>query len=214
MSAMRPAILNPLFADAHGLKGVGPGLARPLERLGLTRLRDIAYHLPDRFVARQAVADLDEAQVGDHIVVALTATEVRSTAGRGPLRVLASDRAGNICALAWFGRNSGWARKQLPLGETRWVAGRLDQYGQMLQIVHPDHIATDSAAALGQLHEAVYPLTEGLTMGRMAALAAQAVAGLPDLPEWIEPGLKAREKWPGWRAALTAGAQPRRSGGA
>ncbi len=199
---MRPETLNPLFAETAGLKGVGAGLARPLERLGLTRLRDLAYHLPDRFVSRRAVADLDDASVGEQIVVALTPVEYRSSAGRGPFRVLASDAAGNICALTFFGRIGGGAKKQLPLGQTRWVAGRLDQYGQLLQIVHPDHIGDESGVALGQLIEPVYPLSVGLTQGRLAALIAQALGVLPVLPEWIEPGLLARMQWPDWHEAM------------
>jgi ATP-dependent DNA helicase RecG len=201
---MRPELLNPLFAEVAALKGVGPGLARPLDRLGLTRLRDLIYHLPDRFVARRAVADLDSASVGEQVVVALTPLEYRTSVGRGPLRVLAADAAGNVCALTFFGRNGGWAKKQLPLGETRWIAGRLDQYGQQLQMVHPDHIAQDSAALAGQLNEAVYPLAQGLTQGRIAALVTQAEAAMPALPEWIEPALLAREKWPEWREAVRA----------
>ena len=47
---MRPDRLNPLFVSAESLKGVGSTLARPLERLGLSRVKDFAYHLPDRFV--------------------------------------------------------------------------------------------------------------------------------------------------------------------
>ncbi len=199
---MRPERLNPLFIAADSLKGVGPQLARPLERLGLTRVRDFAYHLPDRFVSRRAVADLDEASVGEQIVVALTPLEYRSSAGRGPFRVLASDAAGNVCALTWFGRNAGWAKKQLPLGERRWIAGRLDQFGQTLQIVHPDHVVAEGGEALGQLCEPVYPLSEGLTQGRLAALVQQALGMAPDLPEWIEPGLLTREGWPAWREAL------------
>src|SRR3546814_7426457 len=35
--AMRPEILNPLFAALTDLKGVGPQLAKPLTRLGLER---------------------------------------------------------------------------------------------------------------------------------------------------------------------------------
>jgi ATP-dependent DNA helicase RecG len=198
---MRPERLNPLFADTAGLKGVGPQLAKPLDKLGLTRLRDLAYHLPDRFVQRRAVANLDEANVGENIVIALTPSEYRGAAGRGPFRVLASDAIGNVAALTYFGRNSGWARKQLPLGETRWIAGRLDQYGQMLQIVHPDHVSEESAG-LGQLCEPVYPLSEGLTQGRVAALVQQALAALPELPEWIEPSLLDKQKWPAWRDAL------------
>jgi RecG-like helicase len=87
---MRPASLNPLFVESASLKGVGPNFARPLERLGLTRVRDFLYHLPDRFVQRRAVADLDDASVGEQIVVALTPIEYRSSQGRGPFRVFAS----------------------------------------------------------------------------------------------------------------------------
>ena len=47
-------------------------------------MRDFAYHLPDRFVTRRAVADLDEASVGENIVVKLTPLEYRASAGRGP----------------------------------------------------------------------------------------------------------------------------------
>ena len=201
-SGMRPERLNPMFVPADSLKGVGTALARPLERLGLARVKDFAYHLPDRFVERRAVADLDEASVGDNIVIALTPVEYRASAGRGPLRVLAQDAAGNICAVTYFGRNSGWGKKQLPLGEKRWVAGRLDQYGQMLQIVHPDHVAEDSHALSGQLVEPVYPLSEGLTQGRTAALIQQALETVPELPEWIEPALADKMQWPRWRDAL------------
>ncbi len=199
---MRPERLNPLFVETASLKGVGPNIARPLERLGLTRVKDLAYHLPDRFVQRRAVADLDEATVGENIIVALTPLEYRTSQGRGPMRVLAADAPGNVCAVTYFGRNSGWGRKQLPLGEKRWVAGRLDRYGDMLQIVHPDHVSDDSAALLGQLTEPVYPLSEGLTQGRIAALVAQALAGLPELTEWIEPGLLDKMQWPQWLDAL------------
>lgn len=199
---MRPERLNPLFVTADSLKGVGTGLARPLERLGLTRVRDLAYHLPDRFVFRRAVSDLDEASVGENVIVALTPIEYRSSPGRGPFRVLASDAPGNICSITYFGRNTGWAKKALPLGEKRWVAGRLDQYGQMLQIVHPDHVLEEGAATLGQLCEPVYPLSDGLTQGRLAALIHQALERTPDLPEWIDPGLADKMQWPVWRDAL------------
>jgi len=200
---MRPDRLNSLFAEASTLKGVGPQLARPMEKLGLTKVKDIAYHLPDRFVTRRVVADLDEAGVGENIIIAVTPQDYRASPGRGPFRVLAADSAGNVCAITYFGRNTGWARKQLPLGETRWLAGRLDRYGQMLQMVHPDHVSEDGAALHAQLNEPVYPLSDGLTQGRIAPLVQQAMAGLPELPEWIEPGLLDRRHWPQWRDALT-----------
>ena len=121
---MRPETLNPLFVDAESLEGVGPKLRKPLEKLGLTRVKDLAYHLPDRFVQRRTVAHLDEADVGEQIVVALTVSDQRSSAGRGPFRVLTQDARGNVCTLTYFGRASYSARKLLPVGETRWIAGR------------------------------------------------------------------------------------------
>ena len=49
---MRPDILNPLFAEVEALKGVGPGIAKALARLGLTRALDLAYHLPTGTIDR------------------------------------------------------------------------------------------------------------------------------------------------------------------
>lgn len=201
---MRPDILNPIFAESQTLDGVGPKLAKPLEKLGLTRIKDIAYHLPERFVTRRAIADLDGGSEGEQVIVALTATEHRApyNPGRGPYRVMAQDEAGNICALTYFGRASYTAKKQLPVGEKRWVAGRLDRYGDMLQIVHPDHVEEDSAAHIARLNEPVYALSEGLTQPKVGSLIAQSLERLPELPEWIEPGQYAQSDWPNWRDAL------------
>jgi ATP-dependent DNA helicase RecG len=200
---MRPDLLNPLFAETESLEGVGPKLKKRLEKLGLTRVRDVAYHLPDRFVQRRAVADLDEASVGEQIVVPLTVLEHRASANnRAPHRVMVRDEKGNTCALIYFGKASYTAKKLFPPGEKRWVAGKLEQYDQRLQIVHPDHVAESSSALMGHLVEPVYPLAEGLTQPKVASLASQALDRAPELPEWIEPGVLARHKWPAWREAL------------
>ncbi len=200
---MRPEALNPLFAEIETLEGVGPKLRKPLTRLGLERVKDLAFHLPERFVSRRAVATIDEAGEGEQIVVALTPVEHRaSRSSRGPYRVLAQDAAGNGLALTYFGRASYTARKQLPVGEKRWVAGKLERYGDMLQIVHPDHVLEEGSASPGHLVEPVYRLSEGLTQPMVARLAAQALERAPALPEWIEPGELARAGWPHWRDAL------------
>ena len=43
---MRPDILNPLFTESAALKGVGAASLKPLERFGLMRAVDLAFHLP------------------------------------------------------------------------------------------------------------------------------------------------------------------------
>lgn len=202
---MRPDVLNPLFVETEALEGVGPKLKKPLDKLGLSRVRDIIFHLPERFVTRRAVGSLDDAAEGEQIVIALTPTEHRANpTGRGPYRVLAQDDIGNICSMTYFGRASYTAKKLLPVGEKRWVAGRLDRYGDMLQIVHPDHVVESGGDTLGRLSEPVYALSEGLTQPKVAALVEQSLQRLPALPEWIEPALLAQEGWPAWSEALKA----------
>ncbi|CAN5164435.1 ATP-dependent DNA helicase RecG [soil metagenome] len=200
---MRPDILNPLFAEISAFKGIGPALARPLERLGLARAVDVAFHLPQTWVDRKLTDTLDAADSGRIIGIELTPIEYKAGGGaRAPFRVVATDRHGNAISLIFFGRNSGWPRKLLPLGESRFVSGKLDLYGQELQMVHPDHaLPPDEAKGIPE-REPVYGLSEGLTNNRMREIAAQALARAPDLPEWIEPSLLAGKAWPAWREAL------------
>ena len=196
---MRPEILNPLFAEITALKGVGQALAKPLDRLGIARVVDLLFHLPSGWIDRVARDELDAGDVGRTIVITLTSREVRSSSSpRGPTRVSAFDAAGNHVSLVHFGGSSGWVRKLYPLDAPVRVSGKLEQYGQELQIIHPEHLGDEPARD----REAIYPLSEGITSRRLAALIEQAIERAPDLPEWIDPSLKATRGWPDWREAV------------
>ncbi len=200
---MRPDILNPLFAALTDLKGVGPQLAKPLTRLGLERVVDVLFHLPTGLVQRYPVDRLDEAQVGQQIIVTLTAQDYRSgRSPRAPFGVEAFDGAGDHVRLVYFGRTAGLAKKLFPLGKPRQVSGRLDAYGDMRQIVHPDHVGEPGEGEIAT-SEAVYPLSEGLTNARLNQLIAIALERRPDLAEWIDGPLLALREWPAWKEALT-----------
>jgi ATP-dependent DNA helicase RecG len=198
---MRPDILNPLFAEVEVLKGIGPALAKPLKRLGLNRVVDILFHLPVSWIERKKVNVLDMADAGSVVTVEVTPLDYKQGGARSPFRVHATDRAGNYLTLTYFS-NPGWAKKQLPLGEPKIVSGRMEMYGQELQIVHPDYVLDPSEAAELPEREPVYPLSEGLTNRRMGDLAGQALARVPKLAEWIEPSLLDRRGWPAWEEAL------------
>ncbi len=201
---MRPDILNPLFAEAETLKGVGPGLARPLDRLGLKRVKDLLYHFSTGWTYRKQVKVVDESDVGQNIIVTLAIASHRSGgSARSPLRIHGIDSEGNYLTLTFFGRTGSWAKKQLPVGETRIVSGKLERYGDELQIVHPDHIAPVGDAKSVALIEPVYPLSEGITSNRLHGLVLQALERIPALEEWIEPSLLAERKWPSWGRAIS-----------
>ncbi|WP_443970756.1 ATP-dependent DNA helicase RecG [Sphingobium sp. CR28] len=200
---MRPDILNPLFAEATALKGVGTAVAKPLTRLGLERAVDLAFHLPVGWIERQKVRRLEEAEIGRMVGVVLTAVDYRTSgSSRAPFRIVAQDESGDPVSIVYFGKNSGWPRKLFPLHEPRFVSGRLDRFGEDLQIVHPDHVVPLAEAATIPSVEPVYGLSEGIANGKMRELVRQAVERAPDLPEWIEPGLLAGRGWPSWHDAL------------
>ncbi len=62
-------------------------------------------------------------------------------------------------------------------------------------------LAADKAAEL-PAREPVYPLTEGMTNKRLRELAALALGGAPELPEWIEPEALPRARHGGRGAAV------------
>lgn len=205
---MRPEILNPLFAEIETLKGVGKGLAKPLGRLKLEQIGDLLFHLPTGWIDRKQVETLDMADAGRVVTAIVTPTDYKAGGPRSPLRIEAVDAGGNAISLVYF-NNPGWAKTLLPLDEARAISGRMELYGQELQIVHPDMVVKPEEISEIPVREPVYALSEGLTNKRIGRLAEQALERAPELPEWIQPGLKEREAWPDWRAAVaTAHADP------
>jgi len=199
--AMRPEILNPLFAEVEALKGVGPQVAKQLKKLGLTRVVDVLYHLPTGSIERVRAPAASAGLLGRNVILELTPYQARENrSGRGPTRIFASDADGNTISLIYF-NNPGWAKRQLPMGEKRIVSGKLESYGDEWQIIHPE-VAEAGKGPQPAVREPVYPLTEGLTNRRMGELARDTLERAPELPEWIEASQLARDGWRDWRSAL------------
>ncbi|MBZ4022946.1 ATP-dependent DNA helicase RecG [Rhodobacter sp. TJ_12] len=205
----RPAALFPLFAEVETLPGIGAKTAKNLENLGITRPRDVLFTLPQALVDRRPVASLRE--VVPPLICTLKVEVISHHASRnrsGPTRVLVRDGEGVDFALVFFHARGDYLQKILPVGECRLVSGKLELFDNTAQMVHPDHILPLDEAGQLPRFEPVYPLTAGVTQKLMAKASEGALARLPDLPEWIEPTLKAREGWPDWGAALQAAHRP------
>ncbi|TRW14913.1 ATP-dependent DNA helicase RecG [Glacieibacterium frigidum] len=201
---MRPELLNPLFVELIAVKGVGATLARQLGRLKLTRVVDLIWHLPVMAIDRVRLAALDAAYVDRTVTVEITPMTYEPGALRRPFKVQCRDGQGTWISLAYFGGGGAYAQKLLPLGQPRVVSGRLERFGDMLQIAHPDFVVVPADAGSIPTREPVYGLTEGVTNKRMGGLAAGAVSRAPDLAEWIEPSVLARHGWRGWRESVAA----------
>jgi ATP-dependent DNA helicase RecG len=78
--------------------------------------------------------------------------------------------------------------------------------------VHPDRVVDEKGFADLPLVEPVYPLTEGLALGKVRRAMDGALTRIPALPEWQDAAWASRERFPAFAPALRAlhrPAQPR-----
>ena len=168
-AALRPSILNPLFAPAGSLPGVGPKIASLLDRLlgepeRPARVVDLLFHLPhgrrrpcaqglDRRGADRRARDAQGA-VAEH--------RPGLQRGKAPYRVLVEDESGDVM-LVFFNTPRERIQRLLPLGATRYVSGKLELWDGYRQMVHPDRILDERGIGDLPAVEAVYGLTEGVS---------------------------------------------------
>ena len=205
---MRPEILFSTFAPVSGLPGVGPRIAKLIEKIAGPRLVDLYWHLPTQIVDRRYSPPLTSAP--DGAIVTVTVVVERHTPAPGkrlPYKVFCSDGSGRL-TLVFFHARPDYLQRALPVGEERVVSGRIRHYGDELQITHPDHIGTAAELDTLKAVEPVYRLTAGLTARPLQRAVRSALDQAPDLPEWLEPQFVSGRRWQGWKDALLAAHAP------
>ncbi|MEL6583135.1 MAG: ATP-dependent DNA helicase RecG [Pseudomonadota bacterium] len=205
----RPEALFPLFEAITKLAGVGPKTAEALARLGITRPRDLLFTVPGAAVDRRlkpSIMGLPPASVAT-VEVAIGEHLPPRVAGR-PYRVFVED-AQTSFQLVFFHAREDWLRRSLPEGERRIVSGKVEIFDGTAQMVHPDHILNRAEAEALPPIEPVYPLGQGVTQRVMVKATSEVLERVPDLGEWIEPSIFAREGWPDLREALHVVHRPR-----
>ena len=209
---MRPPLLTPLFASASGIRGVGPKVEKLLAKLlrpGLegaeARVVDLIFHLPSGLVDRRYRPKISglpqegivtiEVEIGQH--------RAPSTGKRAPYRVDVSDETGTL-ALVFFGSFTDYLKRLLPEGERRFVSGKIEWYGGLPQIAHPDHVVTAAEFAKLPLVEPIYPMTAGVGHKMLSKAIRTALDRVPALPEWQDAAWLAKNNWPAFLPALKA----------
>ncbi|WP_414897672.1 ATP-dependent DNA helicase RecG [Rhodovulum sp. YEN HP10] len=204
----RPDILFLLFGALDKLDGIGPKSAKLLAQMGIEKPRDLIFTLPHAGIDRRPVETVAGVAPGEVATVAVLVGAHMPASGKGrPYRIQVQDAA-TAFQLVFFHARGDYLSKILPEGARRVISGKVEIFDGMAQIVHPDHVLPLDEAAEIPDFEPVYPLTAGLTLKTMTKAVASALTRAPDLPDWIDPALLAREGWPGWRAAVTAAHAP------
>jgi ATP-dependent DNA helicase RecG len=189
---MRPSLLNPLFGAAASLPGIGPKTTKLLDRLlakdaGEARVLDLLFHLPYAAIDRRNRPKIADAPLDTIVTLEVKAVEHRPPGPRSkaPYKVLVEDETGDVL-LVFFLANHHWIETSLPLGETRWISGKLELWDGHRQIVHPDRVLDSEGFAKMAPVEPVYPSTEGLFQKTLGRAIEAALAKIPALPEWLD----------------------------
>ena len=207
---MRPAVLNPLFAPATALPGVGAGTARALKRVAGPLSIHLLWHLPTGLIDRRHGPKVAAAEAGATVTLTVRIDRHQPAPNpRLPTKVHCSDETGSM-ALVFFRAREDWLRQRLPEGATRVVSGRVERYGGALQMVHPDHVVPPDERESVQTVEPVYRLGAGVTLRAMTRAVRAAVDRAPALPEWAAPDSLRARGWPPWNEALRAAHRPER----
>jgi ATP-dependent DNA helicase RecG len=217
---MRPSLLNPLFADLSGLKGIGDKTARLFARLvhgsdaqeASARVVDLLFHLPSGLVDRRYRATVANLPVQGVVTVEVTVGRHKPPPPhnkRLPYRVDVFDDTGHM-TLIFFKAFADHLKRILPEGERRFISGEISWYGADPQMAHPDHIVTAEEFRNLPMIEPIYPMTAGLSPKLMAKAAQGALARLPDFPEWLDQAFLSRHAWPAFAAALRSLHHPER----
>jgi ATP-dependent DNA helicase RecG len=198
----RPEILFPLFGAITNLDGIGPKTGQLLSEAGISRPRDLLMTLPFSGVDRGQKASIRDIVPPAVATVEVTIGEHYPPATRGrPYRIHVTD-AQTTFQLVFFHARGDYLAKQLPTGQKRVVSGKIEVFDSVVQMVHPDHIVRPEEAMELPAFEPVYPLHAGITQKLMWKGTRAALGLAPDLPEWIDPKLKAKHEWPSLQQAF------------
>jgi ATP-dependent DNA helicase RecG len=159
------------------LSGVGPALAKTLERLDLFKVEDLLFLLPLRYEDRTTLNRIGSIRPGMRCLVSgevlLAETVYR---GRRNMLVRISDGSGQM-TLRFF----HFSRQQLlqfQAGVTVTCFGDVRPGPIGLEMVHPEYriLRDGQSPEIADALTPVYPMTEGIQQGRMRNLVNQALS--------------------------------------
>ncbi len=200
---MRPSILYPLFTAIENLQAVGPANAKKLEKLHITRIVDLLWHLPHKIQDRRYMPKIAQANADIIATLKVRIDNIEKPYNpRKPWRITASDSTGSMI-ISYFRASEKWITKTYLIGEIRVISGPLDFWHGTLQMSHPDYVgAMSDIDYIARIHP-VWPLTAGITNKFINHLMNQALARIENFPEWQDENWLKQKGWKHFKSAIT-----------
>ena len=176
---------------------------RQLGKLGITRIGQLFYHKPLRYLDLTRISTLAEVNLGEATVVGQV-YEVRDRHPRPKLlvtEVTLVDDTGMLLGV-WF--NQRWVKKAFQPGEMVAFAGSVKlEYG-FKRIVQPFYEKLNEAQLPTNLGRVlpVHPTTEGLSAGWLRRIVAAALDDYGEVPEYLPRELLEGRALMPWARAL------------
>ena len=165
------------------LKGVGPALAKKLEKLGLFVVEDLLFLLPHRYEDRTQLVRIGALVSGNRCLVSgeVLLSEV-AFRGRRNLLVRVSDGSGQL-TLRFF-HFSRQQQAQFQPGVHVSCFGEVRRGKSGFEMIHPEYRILREAqeTAMSDSLTPIYPATEGVQQGRLRNLTEQALRAMQKQP--------------------------------
>lgn len=203
-SQNRPEILYNLFSSVSSLQGVGPRIGEKIEKLTGPFIIDLIWHFPSGILDRTYSPEIKDIEIGRVVTLTVNINSHRPSPKnkkRIPYKVFCSDKTGDI-SLVFFQSRKDYLQKILPVGEIRVVSGNVEVFDKQLQMTHPDIITTTSHIDEVKKIHPVYPLTDGISQNVLRRIINDSLQLTPEIPEWLDPALVIKKKWPSWNNAI------------
>jgi len=205
---MRPPVLYPLFTSLATLKGIGPRMDALYKKLCGDYVVDLLWHLPTSVIDRSYTPQLKGAEENRVATLTLKIAEHNPPARPSlPYRIIGRDDT-DLIGITYFNAKGDYLTKLYPLNHKVVVSGLLERYKSSWVMNHPDYAVPVERAGEIPKFEPVYPMTAGISGKMLRKTIEQALEKTTELPEWDDPHLLAREKWPTWRQALLKAHSP------
>ena len=171
------ALTNLARVPVTTLKGVGPGMASKLEKIGLVSVQDLLFHLPLRYEDRTRITDVRALMPGMYTNIIGEVTQNEIVQGkRRMMLVTINDGTGSI-NLRFF-HFSASQKNSLAVGLNIRCYGEVNRGMRGYEMVHPEYKALEQDQPLSPAEETltpVYSTTDGLRQISLRNLTEQAL---------------------------------------
>ena len=183
------------------LQGVGPRNAEKLERLGITTVQDVLFHLPSRYQDRTRIVPIGSLRPGEQVVVEgeIELNDIKYGRRRS-LLVQISDGTGSL--MLRFFHFSAVQRSNLVGGVRLRCFGEVRRGPALLELIHPEYnrLEDGDESMVEETLTPIYPTTEGMHQLSWRSMTERALAVLDEHPdllhEWLPQELLERYHLP------------------